>query len=282
MASGEPCNLGDIFAPSGDGDKVTLIDCRDWQTPREYSRHELDAAADACARGLLARGLKPGQTVAILSANRAEFMIAYLGVLRAGLVAVPVNFKFPAETIDFILQDASVRTVICDGERRRGLQTNLPVIDFDDAGEDGFEALLDPGPFDAARPNEDDVAMVLYTSGSTGRPKGVPLTHKGHLWAHLYRLDRGGRQDHHRFLVAAPLYHMNALCITLLAFGAGASLVLLPEFTPERYIAAIERFQCTMLTSVPTMLAMCFNQPALMAKADLSSVKVVRMGSAPV
>ena len=291
MTVRDTANLGDIFfrepGATGPSDRLVLTDCRDWENPREWRQAELEAAADACGRGLLASGLRPGDAVAMLSANRAEFMIAYLGILRAGLVAVPVNFKFPAETLSFIMTDAAVKAIICDGARRAGvdaLATGLAVYDFDDGS---FEALCDPGALSVHDPTPHGsgpggIAMVLYTSGSTGRPKGVPLTHAGHLWAHYSRVGRGGPYDHHRILVAAPLYHMNALCVTLFAFGAGAQVVMLPEFTAERYLKTIGRFKCTWITSVPTMLAMCFADPALIRDADLSSVKIVRMGSAPV
>jgi acyl-CoA synthetase (AMP-forming)/AMP-acid ligase II len=205
-------------------------------------------------------------------------MVSYLGILRAGMIAVPVNYKFPAEIVAFILQDSEVKLVLCDDERRADLDVSITVVSFDQ----DFQQMLDPGPFDIATPDDDAVAMILYTSGSTGRPKGVPLTHNGHLWALRMRTERGGPYDHHRLLVAAPLYHMNALCVSLFAYGARACVVLLPEFTPQRYAAAIERFRCTWITSVPTMLAMCMAEKGLMENTDLSSVSIVRMGSAPV
>ena len=98
-----------------------LIDCLDWSGPREYTHGEIDRLADACARGLAGRGLRRGESVAILSANRAEFLIAYFGIMRAGLVAVPVNYKFPRDTIDFVLRDSGTRLVLCDRERRRAV-----------------------------------------------------------------------------------------------------------------------------------------------------------------
>ncbi|MBT6085706.1 MAG: acyl--CoA ligase [Rhodospirillaceae bacterium] len=282
MAIVNSVNLGDVFDVEAAGDRLALIDCRDWDTPREYTHRELDDAANACARGLLARGYQPGERIMVLSANRAEFYIAYMGILRAGMIAVPISYKFPTETIFFILTDADIRLIICDDVQRQRLQTDLPMVCFDDDGEAGFQALLDPGSFEIFRPSDADVAMVLYTSGSTGRPKGVPLTHFGHLWALRMRTEKGGPYDHHRVLIAAPLYHMNALCVGLFTFAAKATVVLLPEFTPETYMAAIPRFQSTWITSVPTMLAMCFADPKLAAKTDLSSVSIVRMGSAPV
>jgi acyl-CoA synthetase (AMP-forming)/AMP-acid ligase II len=123
--------------------------------------------------------------------------------------------------------------------------------------------------------------MILYTSGSTGRPKGVPLDHAGHLWTVRSRI-RGGPFCDHRLLVAAPLFHMNGLGTSKFVFAAHASMVLLPQFDTRHYIEAIGRFGVTWLTSVPTMLAMVVREKALLATTDLSTVRTVRMGSAPV
>ena len=109
-------------------------------------------------------------------------MIAFLGIARAGLIAVPINHKFPRATIEYVLADASVRHVMCDARRREIVPAHLTATNFDSTGADGFEALLDRGPFEAVRPSAGETAMVLYTSGSTGVPKGVPLSHEGHLW----------------------------------------------------------------------------------------------------
>ena len=277
----ETTNLGALFDAETGGDRIALIDCHDWEEPRQFTHRQLDEAANACARGLRRLGYTPGDAIAILSANRSEFLISYLGILRAGMVAVPCSHKFPSDIVDFILDDAAIRHVLCDRPRREALTTALPLTDFDDDGPNGFATLLDPGPFEAYRPTDDDVAMVLYTSGSTGRPKGVPLTHKGHLWA-LRRRMVGTGLNEHRLLVAAPLYHMNALCVSLFAFAASAQEVLLPEFDAKRYLEAIERFRCSWITSVPTMLAMCFAEPEALAATDVSSVRIVRMGSAPI
>ena len=275
-------NLGDVYHAEVGGDGLALVDCLDWDRPKEYSHREIHERAGACARGLLARGLSAGARVGILSANRVEFLIAFLGALRAGLVAVPINHKFPREIIQFILEDAAIQWVLCDEPRRASVPNTFAVVSFDDAGPNGFDQLLDRGPFTTVSPAIDTVAMILYTSGSTGRPKGVPLTHAGHLWALQQRLAAGWPFTEHRLLVAAPLYHMNALCISLFALGGGASMVLLPQFDAKQYLLAIERFRCTWITSVPTMIALCFQASEVMESVDLSSVRIVRMGSAPI
>ena len=227
-----------------------------------------------------ARGLTRGDRVAILSANRAEYLAAYFGIMRAGFVAVPVNFKFPRKTIHFIIRDSGAKLVFCDPQRRADCPPDLPVVAFGGAGAEGFDAFLDNGPFDAVVPAQGEPAMFLYTSGSTGTPKGVVLSHQSHIWVVEARLAPG--LDQHRYLIAAPLYHMNALALSKLACAAHATIVLLPQFTARAYIEAIERYRATWLTAVPPMIAMMLREPELLARTDLSSVEFIRMGSAPV
>jgi long-chain acyl-CoA synthetase len=277
----QPVNLGDLLDRSRPAGATAVIDCLDWQRPREYSHGEIDRLAKACARGLLARGLSRGDAVGILAGNRAEFLIAYFGTMRAGLVSVPVNHKFPRETVEFVLRDSGAKLVFCDGERRERVPDGIPLVDFDSTAGDGFEALLDHGEFAAVRPEPRETAMVLYTSGSTGRPKGVPLSHDGHLWAVRARVAAGKDLDRERFSVAAPLFHMNALGTSKVVLAAHAAMVLLPQFDARRYIEAIGRFHVTFLTSVPTMLALILRETDVLARTDLSSVRAVRMGSAP-
>src|SRR5918992_2936651 len=110
-------NLGDLLR-AAEPSKPAIIDCRDWQNPATLSFGALDQEAASIARGLLARGLKRGDRVAIVSANRAEFVAAYLGAMRAGLVAVPLNHKLPRATLELVLEDCEPRLVLYDAERR--------------------------------------------------------------------------------------------------------------------------------------------------------------------
>jgi acyl-CoA synthetase (AMP-forming)/AMP-acid ligase II len=288
-------NLGDLFPRHRDLAKIAIIDLGGEEGPREFSFAQLDEVANGVARALVGRGLQRGDRVAILSANRAEFIAAYYGIMRAGFVAVPVNFKFPQETIHYIIGDAGAKLIFCDAPRAKDCPPDLPVVQFGAsppspagggpcaAGAHGravFNDFLDPGPFDPVTPHPDEPAMFLYTSGSTGMPKGVVLSHQSHIWVVETRLAPG--LDRHRYLIAAPLYHMNALALSKLACAAYATIVLLPQFSARSYIAAIGRYRCTWLTAVPPMIAMMLREHELMARTDLSSVEFVRMGSAPV
>lgn len=270
-------NLGDLTPRDRDLAKIAIVDLGGEQSPRQFSFAQVDAMANGVARALGKRGLRRGDRVAILSANRAEYIAAYYGIMRVGFVAVPVNFKFPRETIHFILRDASAKLVFCDAGRAADCPDDLPTVRF---GSDQFDAFLDPGPFDAVVPADNEPAMFLYTSGSTGTPKGVVLSHRSHIWVVETRL--APDLDRHRYLIAAPLYHMNALALTKLACAAHATIVLLPQFSARAYIEAIGRYRCTWLTAVPPMIAMMLRERDLMAATDFGSVAFVRMGSAPV
>src|SRR3989441_1736390 len=141
-------NLGDLIPRDRDLDKIAIIDLGG-RLAREVSYGQLDSMANDVARALSARGLARGERVAILSANRAEYLAAYYGIMRAGLVAVPVSFKFPRSTIHFILKDAGAKLLFCDQPRRDDCPPGFPVICFGGGGTESFDALLDPGPFDA-------------------------------------------------------------------------------------------------------------------------------------
>jgi acyl-CoA synthetase (AMP-forming)/AMP-acid ligase II len=270
-------NQGDAISRDVPGDSLALIDAGGDGSERRYSYDDLLRLSGAVARGLLKRGLQRGDRVAILSANRAEFLLAFLGTMQAGLVSVPVNWKVPAETVAYVVEDCDARLVIGDDARLPLAPDTVPKLSFDR----DFGAFLDDGPFTPIAMKPEEPAMFLYTSGSTGRPKGVVLSHYSHLWAMSMR-PRRPVPIGQRSLVAAPLYHMNGLAMCQTTFSQGDTVVLLPQFTARTYIEAAAKHRVAFLTSVPTMIAMMLREKELLAKSDLSAVEAVRMGSAPI
>ena len=272
---GYPGNLGLPFADHAASTRTAITDLRDPARPRPVSFRELDTACDACARGLIRAGLAPGDRVGILSLNRVEFVIALLGAMRAGVVPVPINVKLSADTVSYILSDSGARLVFAEPECRRLVPAGMRVVEFD-----GFEAFLDNGSFHAFEPTPESVAIQCYTSGSTGRPKGVLLTHYGQNWSRRILAHTRATTERDVILVAAPLYHKNALNAIKQGLTAGATLPLLPYFSVERYIDAIGHYRCTVISGVPTMMAMVIARTDLLSRIDTSSVRTVMMGSA--
>src|SRR5579872_925490 len=140
-------NLGHLIDRSRDLSKTAIIDLGGESGEREFSFADIDALANGVARSLIARGLQRGDRVAILSANRGEFLATYYGIMRAGLVAVPINFKFPRKTIHFILRDCGAKLVFCDSPRAADCQIEgLTRVWFGMESKGGFAHFLDFGP----------------------------------------------------------------------------------------------------------------------------------------
>ena len=277
MAMHESGNLGDIFPVGVDPRKPALIVAHTPASETVISYGALQAQSHAMARGLVRAGYGRGDRIAILAANATDYLATYLGTMQAGCISVPVNWKLPESALRHVLQDSDAKMIFADGERLASIPSGYRVVAFGDA----YQAFLDPGSFEAAPMGPDDVCMFLYTSGSTGFPKGVPLTHAGHMWVTDVRLKGAPDTVDHRVLVAAPLYHMNALSTAKAVLAGGGTIVQLPAFTASDYVDAIERHRCTWLTSVPTMMALVVQQADRISQRDVSSVQVVRMGSAP-
>ena len=274
-------NLGLLFAEHAHEERTAIVDLHDAQRPHEVSYSELDALCNAVARGLRRRGLGPGDRIAILSLNRHEFVATLLGAMRAGVVPVPINIKIAPESVRFIVEDAGAKLVFFEPALRRLLPAGVPAVAFDSDGEANFERFLDPGDFDAYEPAAQTVAIQPYTSGSTGKPKGVLLTHYGQNWSRRILAHTRGTTPEDVIVVAAPLYHKNALNAIKQGLTAGAMLPLLPQFNVERYVDAIGRYRATVISGVPTMMSMVLARRDLLDRTETTSVRTIMMGSAP-
>jgi long-chain acyl-CoA synthetase len=272
-----PLNLGALIDAGRPQDKIAIIDF-DGEQSRAVTYGALDALANGVARALVDRRFRRGDRIGILAANTSFYLAAHFGIMRAGLVSVPINYRLPRGLVEEIVQDCGARLVFCDTDHRALLPDGVDAIPLDEA--EALNSFVDRGPFEAIVPNKGDPATFLYTSGSTGRPKGVVLSHGAQRWVVEMRLRMPGLEQQ-QVLIAAPLYHMNALALSHLVVAAHASMVLLPRFKVGPYIEAIDRFRCTWLTAVPPMIAMMLEDRQRIAHADLSSVQYLRMGSAP-
>jgi long-chain acyl-CoA synthetase len=255
---------------------------------------ELNARANRFARLLRERGMRPGDTLALLCHNCFELVEALVATRRIGVRLTPINFHLGADEVGYILRDcdakvfmASARFADVAAPASRDiaeLRTRIAV-----GGEiPGFEArdaLLEPYA-------ETDIAdpvlggNMLYTSGSTGKPKGVarPSNPPPGVATATSRIYTGGYQpgaDLH--LCTGPLYHAAPLAYSLaLPLLGGAGVVLMDGWEAERSLALIEEHRITHTHMVPTMFHRLLALPAEQRKRfELSSLRYLLHGAAP-
>ncbi|HEY2715671.1 MAG TPA: AMP-binding protein [Solirubrobacterales bacterium] len=270
-------NLGYVLADAVmlGGDRTALVDAE-----RRLSYAELDRLADGVAHGLADRGVAPGDAVALLWPNEAGYVVALLGVLRAGAVAVPLNPKLGDETIEYVLEDSgAVGLLAAPGELERG-GALVPEGRGWVLGPDSFDPASSPFEPPALEPGA--ICSLAYTSGSTGLPKGVPLTHSGQIWnvdsvRSALLFDRSDVA-----LVVTPMSHANAGVTLLVMLSAGGTTVVLPRFDPEEALLAIAEYRCTMIGGVPTIYHALLEARQGLSDLDLSSLRIGTVGSAPV
>jgi fatty-acyl-CoA synthase len=129
---------------------------------------------------------------------------------------------------------------------------------------------------------DDDVAVIMYTSGTTGRPKGAMLTHGNFWWANINGMLGADVSEKDVTLVMAPLFHIGGLNVTPLScWQKGGHVVLHRSFDPARFLADVAHYRVTTTFAVPAMLLFVSQLPDF-AAADLSSLRVIMCGGAPV
>jgi malonyl-CoA/methylmalonyl-CoA synthetase len=246
-----------------------------WQE-RQLTRDELRANAGEIAGGLNGLGVKPGDRVGLYAANSLDWILAYLGVLRAGACVVPMNPAYRAAEAEHIISNSDPAMVIADVERApivQELRRRLTPLERLPRG--------DPPPMPSLKP--EDPAVILYTSGTTGRPKGAILDHGGLLAQARGAIDVWRWTAGDILVHALPLFHLHGLGMGLngtLLSGGSATLV---PFLPEAVVTELTRQDLdrgTMFFGVPAMYQRLCDwldeHPT-----DLSHVRVFVSGSAP-
>jgi fatty-acyl-CoA synthase len=246
---------------------------------------ELRGRARGLAAGLAARGVLPGDRVALLADNGAVFFDVYLAAAYLGAAVVPVGTRLAEDEVRWILGDSRPALCVVDPPHRALLErVAAPGVSVVVTGSDDHLALLG-SPTDGidelvAEVRDDTAALVIYTSGTTGRPKGAVLDQAALTFNALTTalVQRLGPDD--VWLSVTPLYHAAAASRVTTMLVDGQTHVVLPGFDLERCLDAVAEHRVTGTLMVPTQLGRLVDAPDR-GRWDLSSLRLVVYGAAP-
>jgi long-chain acyl-CoA synthetase len=241
-------NLADSLLAGGAPDAPVLIHGRLRVTYAEL-RHRVTA----CARRLLAEGANKGDRVGILTENSLFAIVAYLGVIRAGAVAVPMPADSTADSVKRVLLESGATLLLSSARARRRLGADAELTGVRLLGEEMMEQADD---LDGKLPRIDpdrDLAALMFTSGSTGVPKGVMVSHGNVLANTADIVEYLGLTSADRVMVVLPFHYCYGLSLLHTHLAVGASLVINNQFLyPEQVLRDMLAQQCTGLAGVPS------------------------------
>lgn len=256
----------------------------------EISFRDLHEISSKFAKGLQKLGLKRDDKISILLPNLPEFIYAFFGIVKLGAVEVPINAMLKAQEVAYIVQNSESKALITVPAFRPLLshvKKEAPNLEYiimvgeRENDEISFTDLLDNEAIEDLDIKGEDPAGIIYTSGTTGHPKGVVLTHKNYLTNAGQLKEAAGIDERDRFCCILPLFHVNAQLVTMLGpLYGGASMILLPKFSPPTFLSDLSRYRATAFSGVPTVYAILNSLPDS-DKYDLSSLRFCICGAAP-
>lgn len=252
---------------------------------------ETDARVTRLANALLSQRLRPGDRVAVLLPNCPEYFEIYFGCARAGVIAVPLNYRLTARELAQILGHADPSLLIVGAEyldQARELDALLPNLrrwvlgDADLHGATGYEAMLaraGSNPVRVAK-KDTDTCAIFYTSGTTGLPKGAMVSHLN-LEMNGYNqmvADASRRDDIN--LVSTPIYHVGAVFVAVTYMMLGCTQVVVPRFDPGLWLRTLAASRATVALLIPTMINSVLHHADCDA-TDLSALRLIFYGGGP-
>jgi acyl-CoA synthetase (AMP-forming)/AMP-acid ligase II len=267
MASAYPDKIGYTLADTGES----------------LSFGAWDAAANRVARGLVAAGVAPGERVSIFLPDRSliAWITAYPAIHRAGAVAVPTNTRLHPDELAAILNHAGASAVITSPQLRStidaiaGRLPDLRLIDQGDSLPVEGVAADDDSPFQVPVAG-DDLADIMYTSGTTGLPKGVAIRHDDLALVAPSEPTFTGKS----WLHGSPLFTFAGIGFIFNPMKLGMAGLYLAHFDAGAWIGHVEQCRPAATFLVPAMAKLISSHPRF-AEADLSSLEICAIGSAP-
>ncbi len=261
---------------------------------------QTNALANQVANGLVSKGIRPGDKVALSCFNLPYFPIIYNGILKAGAVVVPLSVLLKTDEIQYHLQNSDAKAYFCFVGNEDLPMGAMGYAGFQEAKACGNFFMVMPKPempstidgtsslgelingqspiFDTVETKANDTAVIVYTSGTTGKPKGAELTHSNLMQNTVLCADLFKASPADTMLIVLPLFHIFAMTVQMnVSLYKGVTAVLLPRFDAKTVLELFEQHQITFFAGVPTMY-WGLNSYLDTNKTDLSNItKNLRM-----
>jgi long-chain acyl-CoA synthetase len=226
-----------------------------------WSYAELGDHALRLARGINETGTGRGDSVAVLAANRPEWIFASLGAIAAGTVVVPLDAQLGDDELSRILVDSDARLVFATADQAERLERlatevgpKLILLDAPENDERSWRRLLADEVAQMPDVGPDEVAALFYTSGTTGAAKGVPLSHGNLAFQLDTLLEAGLVAEDDRILLPLPLHHVYPFVIGMLTpLAAGLPIVLPWSITGPQIVRALREGEVSLIVGVPRL-----------------------------
>ena len=257
----------------------------------------LDQNSSRTANGLIQMAVAPGDRVAYLGKNSANYFELLLGVAKAGAVMCPINWRLAPSELAWILRDCEANVLFIGPEfadlacAQHSLFANVRNIICSEgpaAGLPGYEEWRDANCATDPQINrgDDDAVLQMYTSGTTGWPKGAVLTNGSILRTQLDH-GRAALQEWERWetddvaLVAMPCFHVGGTAYGISVMRFGATGAVMREFEPLRVLDMIEQYGVSKIFLVPVAMQIIVNQPRA-REIDFSRLRNISYGASPI
>lgn len=246
---------------------------------RRWSFARLADEVGRRAAALQARGIAPGDRVAILAPNDDAIAITLLACWWLGAVACPMNVRWSEPELRHAVSDCGAPLLVADPAFAAAAVALADIVAV--TGTDTLAAeARDRTPLDDVRAGGDALAAILYTGGTTGRSKGVMLSHLNFWSASMTRGAELNNAPDSVSLLVAPLFHVAGLGRFVGQSIVGGTCITLPQFRGDRVLEAIERHAISDIMVVPTMLQALLDAPGF-SPERVRSLTRIAFGAAP-
>ena len=258
----------------------------------QQSFAEMSAQVTQLANALQGLGLSKGDHLGVMSVNSSEYVVSYYACARLGIIFVPLNYRARAEELEYMINTAEVKALFVSDRYQEvvdAIRAKTPsvahVIALETArdGQMHFRDLVAQGSDDFVyvEIDDDDPTIIIYTSGTTAMPKGVEITYQDlTVYVTNTMAPADPDADHDKTLLSVPLFHIAGATAMISAIWGGRTLVILPQFTPEEWMQAVDGHGVTHSMVVPTMLKRVMDHKDF-GDFKGKTLKLVAYGAAP-